>query len=97
MPDAAQKSLFFGSDREPVSQVSNFKYITRNVDLVAQEDLQPTAEAAGLVFDPSQFELYGGQRLYTLNNANGVPAAYVSLVDLRGGTVVLVWDSDPRQ
>lgn len=92
-----ERSLFFNGDRQPVADVSIFKYITRNVELVASEDLAPTAEAAGLTFDVTQYELYGNQRLYTLINAEGTPAAYVSLVDLRGGTAVLVWQSDPRQ
>ncbi|WP_346292750.1 hypothetical protein [Sphaerothrix gracilis] len=92
-----QQSLFFDSNRQPVADVSVFKYITRNVDLVAKEDLRQTAAAAGLGFEQAQYELYGGQRFYTLSNADGTPAAYVSLVDLRGGTAVLVWQTDPRQ
>ncbi|ESA36672.1 hypothetical protein N836_06315 [Leptolyngbya sp. Heron Island J] len=78
----------------PFPQVT-FKQIARNIDLVRREGLGKALESAGM----SQVEegLYGGHPFYGVYAADGQPVNYISLIDLKGTTLVFVWPNDPRQ
>ncbi|NEZ62188.1 hypothetical protein D0962_05255 [Leptolyngbyaceae cyanobacterium CCMR0082] len=78
----------------PLPQVS-FKQIARNIDLVSREGLGQALISAGM----SQVEegLYGGHPFYGVYSADEQPVNYISLIDLKGTTLVFVWPNDPRQ
>lgn len=84
------------SDRTyvPLPQAT-FKQISRNIDLVSREGLGQALENAGM----TQVDegLYGGHPLYGVYDASGQPVNYISLIDLKGTTLVFVWPNDPRQ
>lgn len=78
----------------PFPQVT-FKQIARNIDLVSREGLGQALESAGM----SQVDegLYGGHPFYGVYATDGQPVNYISLIDLKGTTLVFVWPNDPRQ
>ena len=78
----------------PFPQVT-FKQIARNIDLVSREGLGQALSNAGM----SQVEEspYGGHPFFGVYSADGQPVNYISLIDLKGTTLVFVWPSDPRQ
>lgn len=78
----------------PFSQVT-FKQIARNIDLVSSEGLGQALASAGMSQIPE--EPYGGHPLFGVYSADGQPVNYISLIDLKGTTLVFVWPSDPRQ
>ncbi len=57
-------------------------------------ELTATYAAAGIGFTP--IESYGAEPLYELTTANGDPFMYISLVQLKGSTLLVVWQADPR-
>ncbi|MGD1950029.1 MAG: hypothetical protein ACFB14_10335 [Leptolyngbyaceae cyanobacterium] len=72
-----------------------FKQIARNIDLVSREGLgQALAQAGMLQVDEGP---YGGHPFYGVYSADGNPVNYISLIDLKGTTLVFVWPNDPRQ
>ena len=95
-----EPSAFFTADSInagtylPLPQVT-FKQIARNIDLVRQEGLGKALESAGM----SQVDegLYGGHPFYGVYAADGQPVNYISLIDLKGTTLIFVWPNDPRQ
>ncbi|MEM6256278.1 MAG: hypothetical protein AAF821_25475 [Cyanobacteria bacterium P01_D01_bin.156] len=72
-----------------------FKQIARNIDLVNQEGLGAALTSAGMTqVDEGP---YGGHPFYGVYAADGQPVNYISLIDLKGTTLVFVWPGDPRQ
>ncbi|MEM1254656.1 MAG: hypothetical protein AAGI69_19650 [Cyanobacteria bacterium P01_H01_bin.21] len=72
-----------------------FKQIARNIDLVSREGLgQALAQAGMQQVDEGP---YGGHPFYGVYSADGNPVNYISLIDLKGTTLVFVWPNDPRQ
>ena len=73
---------------------ATFKQISRNIELVSREGLGQALTNAGM----SQVDegLYGGHPFYGVYSADGQPVNYISLIDLKGTTLVFVWPSDPR-
>ena len=55
--------------------------------------LETTYGASGIVF--RQLENYGGEPLYELVTAQGESFLYVSLADLKGSTLVVMWPQNP--
>ncbi len=78
----------------PFPQVT-FKQIARNIDLVRREGLGQALENAGMSQVDEGF--YGGHPFYGVYTADGQPVNYISLIDLKGTTLVFVWPNDPRQ
>ncbi|MBT9313864.1 hypothetical protein [Leptothoe spongobia] len=74
---------------------ATFKQISRNIELVSREGLGQALTSAGM----SQVDegLYGGHPFYGVYSADGQPVNYISLIDLKGTTLVFVWPADPRQ
>ncbi len=74
---------------------ATFKQISRNIDLVNREGLGQALINAGM----TQVDegLYGGHPFYGVYDANNQPVNYISLIDLKGTTLVFVWPNDPRQ
>ena len=98
--NVVEPSAFFTADSInagtylPFPQVT-FKQIARNIDLVRREGLGQALESAGM----SQVDegLYGGHPFYGIHAADGQPVNYISLIDLKGTTLIFVWPNDPRQ
>ena len=72
-----------------------FKQIARNIDLVSREGLGQALESAGM--QQVDEGPYGGHPFYGVYSADGQPVNYISLIDLKGTTLVFVWPNDPRQ
>ena len=78
----------------PLPQAT-FKQIARNIDLVRREGLGQALTSAGM--NQVDEGLYGGHPFYGVYGADGQPVNYISLIDLKGTTLVFVWPGDPRQ
>jgi hypothetical protein len=74
---------------------AGLKFIGRNAELIAREDLPQTTAQAGFSLGPE--ESYGNHPLFAIAAADGQPVAYLSLLDMKGSTVVITWPYDPRQ
>ena len=88
-PDSINNSTYL-----PLPQVT-FKQIARNIDLVSREGLGQALESAGM--QQVDEGTYGGHPFYGVYSADGNPVNYISLIDLKGTTLVFVWPNDPRQ
>ncbi|MEM8504193.1 MAG: hypothetical protein AAF716_13700 [Cyanobacteria bacterium P01_D01_bin.1] len=55
---------------------------------------EETYAALGLSFD--EVGDYGGEPLHQLTKEDGSPVMYLSLVRLQGSTLLVIWQSDPR-
>ncbi|MEM9266566.1 MAG: hypothetical protein AAGA46_13680 [Cyanobacteria bacterium P01_F01_bin.13] len=92
-------TVFFTADSisdgtyQPLPQAT-FKQISRNIDLVNREGLGQALINAGM----TQIDegLYGGHPFYGVYDANNQPVNYISMIDLKGTTLVFVWPNDPR-
>ncbi|MEL7315931.1 MAG: hypothetical protein AAFN08_13455 [Cyanobacteria bacterium J06559_3] len=80
---------------QAVDNITCLKLIGKNPGLFVPDILEPNAAQANLSI--GNVESYGGQDLYPLLQANGTPAALVTLIPIPPGKVlVLTWNIDPR-
>ncbi len=56
--------------------------------------IQTTYEATGVSF--TQLDNYGGEMLYELKDSTGQPFQYISLVELKGSTLIVNWPEKPQ-
>ncbi|ASC74005.1 hypothetical protein XM38_049790 [Halomicronema hongdechloris C2206] len=68
-------------------------YISRNIELVEREDLVQSFEPKGYTLVPSEQD-YCNHPLIEVQEA-GQPLLYVSLIDLKGTTIVIFWSTNP--
>ena len=74
---------------------AGLKFIGRNTELIIRENLPETTAEAGFLLGPA--ESYSNHPLYAITTSTGDPVSYVSLLDMKGSTVVITWPYDPRQ
>lgn len=74
---------------------AGLKFIGRNTELIIRENLPETTAEAGFILGPE--ENYSNHPLYAITTPTGEPVSYVSLLDIKGSTVVITWPYDPRQ
>ncbi len=60
-------------------------------DVLSQ--LKTTYGPSGIVFN--QLDNYGGELLYQLVTAEGQPFMYISLVSLKGSSLLVIWQGNP--
>ena len=60
-------------------------------DVLSQ--LKTTYGPSGIVFNP--LDNYGGELLYQLVTAEGQPFMYISLVSLKGSSLLVIWQGNP--
>ncbi|MEA5463307.1 hypothetical protein [Leptothoe sp. PORK10 BA2] len=77
----------------PLPQTT-FKQIARNIDLVNREGLGQALLSAGM--SQQDEGTYGGHSFFGVYGPNGQPVNYISLIDLKGTTLIFVWPNDPR-
>ena len=77
----------------PVEGAREARWLDKEPTAVLSK-LTSTYSAAGISF--AQVENYGGEALYELTTADGDSFIYLSLVQLKGSTLLVVWQSDPR-
>ena len=77
----------------PLPQAT-FKQIARNIDLVSREGLGQALVNAGM--SQQDEGTYGGHPFFGVYGADGHLVNYISLIDLKGTTLVFVWADDPR-
>lgn len=57
--------------------------------------MQDAYAGSGLVF--TEWTPYEGEKLYQLSNPDGKPFMYVSVVDMNGSSLLVMWSEDPTQ
>jgi hypothetical protein len=83
------------ADRNPSALPNTTaRWLDKEPATILRDGLEATYGAAGLRFDEQPpFE---GERFFEVRNAEGQTVFYVSLVQLQGSTLLVMWDNDPR-
>ncbi|MEM9087859.1 MAG: hypothetical protein AAGC93_03850 [Cyanobacteria bacterium P01_F01_bin.53] len=94
LPDAGLFSkgnaAYFINGTEPAAGALQAQWMDKSPDDIFSE-LQPLYQ--GVTFNP--LENYGDELLYELQNPNGQSIAFISLVDLKGSTLMVMWPTNP--
>jgi len=93
-----ERGCFFGQISQDsydlVAGATQLLYISRNIEFVERDDLAQSFEARG--YDLVKLDSgYCNHPLIAVQEA-GQPLLYISLIDLKGTTIVIFWSSDPR-
>lgn len=95
-----QGSAFFTADSittaelETVAGIQTFRWIARIPLMVLRVDLFEHYRTSPLTL--VECSPYGGAILYAVVDAEDKPQGYLSLVDLQGTTLVMLWERDPH-
>lgn len=77
---------------QPIPQAKSARWLeAQTSELFTQ--LQNTYAQSNIVFN--QLDDYGGESLYELQNSTGQVVMYISLVDLKGSSLLVMWNSKP--
>lgn len=93
-----ERGCFFGhisqNDYDLVAGATRLLYISRNIEFVERDDLAQSFETRG--YDLVKLDAgYCNHPLIAVQET-GQPLLYISLIDLKGTTIVIFWSSDPR-
>ncbi len=78
---------------QPIATAREARWLEKQTDeLFAQ--LQATYAQSNIAFN--RLDDYGGEQLYELKNAQGQTAMFISLVDLKGSSLLVMWDNKPQ-
>lgn len=76
----------------PAAGAKDARWMDKGPDDVLSQ-LKTTYEPSGIVFN--QLDNYGGELLYQLVTAEGQPFMYISLVSLKGSSLLVIWQGNP--
>ncbi|MBD2260267.1 hypothetical protein [Pseudanabaena sp. FACHB-2040] len=70
------------------------RWLDKEPGTILRDGLQAAYEASGLSF--VEQEAFVEERFFEAQNAEGQTVFYISLVQLEGSTLLVMWDNDPR-
>lgn len=76
----------------PAAGAKDARWMDKGPDDVLSQ-LKTTYGPSGIVFN--QLDNYGGELLYQLVTAEGQPFMYISLVSLKGSSLLVIWQGNP--
>ena len=83
-------AAYFINGTEPAAGALQAQWMDKSPDDIFGE-LQPLYQ--GVTFNP--LDNYGDELLYELQNPNGQSIAFISLVDLKGSSLMVMWSTNP--
>ncbi|MGC1306628.1 MAG: hypothetical protein WA885_05320 [Phormidesmis sp.] len=84
---------YFLNEGVPVLGAKDARWMDKGPDAVLAE-LQATYAPSGIVFN--QLDSYGGEILYELRTAADQPFMYISLANLKGSSLLVIWQANPH-
>lgn len=87
-----ENASYFLNGSAPAAGARDARWMDKGPDDVLNQ-LKATYEPGGISFN--QLDSYGGEPLYQLVTAEGQPFMYISLVSLKGSSLVVIWQSNP--
>lgn len=87
-----ENASYFLNGSAPAAGAKDARWMDKGPDDVLDQ-LKTTYGPGGIVFN--QLDDYGGEPLYQLVTAEGQPFMYISLVSLKGSSLVVIWQSNP--
>ncbi|HEY9879468.1 MAG TPA: hypothetical protein V6D29_13515, partial [Leptolyngbyaceae cyanobacterium] len=72
---------------------SEARWLDKEPDTVLSENLVSVYEQAGVAFN--ELNPYGSERFFQALTPEGQPFLYLSLVQLKGSTLLVIWNSPP--
>lgn len=94
LPFFFQPDSINGSQLQPLAQVQQARWIDKEPDAVLENSLQKVYGSAGVTFE-EQPAGYGGERFFVAKTPAGQPFLYISLVQLKGSTLLVIWNENP--
>lgn len=89
-----QPNSINGTQLQPLSQVRQARWIDKEPESVLENSLKKVYEPAGVTFE-EQPDGYGGERFFVAKTPAGQPFLYISLVQLKGSTLLVIWNENP--
>lgn len=83
---------YFLTGSAPAAGAKDARWMDKGPDDVLSQ-LKTTYGPSGIVFNP--LDDYGGELLYQLVTAEGQPFMYISLVSLKGSSLLVIWQGNP--
>lgn len=87
-----ENASYFLNGSAPAAGAKDARWMDKGPDDVLNQ-LKATYSPGGIVFNP--LDNYGGELLYQLVTAEGQPFMYISLVSLKGSSLVVIWQGNP--